>query len=213
MCHSNRRGCLSNPDCPGSGFVSGQLTECVLLSQNTTLSAFCAFSGTAWCTKPLQGGSPWLIQGHALLQMEEYVFSLPERPEVTVAAIPATWAAVTSWSKVLDPIATMKVMGLMHVTKHSKILCSKIKSQGHVQVLDPVENELVDLVWLLLQTYPEHKRNNFFFLKLHSLKCCLYFLSFLKERFACLELILTTGIYPTVSEGHDSDFCILATGC
>ena len=90
MCHSNRRGCLSNLDCPGSGFVSGQLTECVLLSQNTALSAFCAFSGTAWYTKPLQGGSPWLIQGHALLQMEEYVFSLPERPEVTVAAIPAT---------------------------------------------------------------------------------------------------------------------------
>lgn len=73
----------------------------------------------------------WLSMAHPRSRFSAdggHVFSLPERPEITVATIPTTWAVVISWSKALDPVLTMNVLGLMHVTEHSKILCSKIKS-------------------------------------------------------------------------------------
>lgn len=107
----------------------------------------------------------WLSMAHPRSRFSAdggHVFSLPERPEITVATIPTTWAVGISWSKALDPVLTMNVLELMHVTEHSKILCSKIKSQGHVQALDAVENEL-QLVWLLLQIYPEQKGKKFLF--------------------------------------------------
>lgn len=43
----------------------------------------------------------------------------------------------------------------MQATKHGKtLLSSKIKTLSDVQDLGPIGNELVGLVWLLLEVYP-----------------------------------------------------------
>lgn len=67
----------------------------------------------------------------------------------------ATWRVVIGWSKVLAVILSTNVSGLMQATEHGKtLLSSKIKTLSDVQDLGPIGNELVGLVWLLLELYP-----------------------------------------------------------
>lgn len=67
----------------------------------------------------------------------------------------ATWRVVIGWSKVLAVILSTNVSGLMQAAEHGKtLLSSKIKTLSDVQDLGPIGNELVGLVWLLLELYP-----------------------------------------------------------